>query len=309
MASWNSCCFWAQSWKPWFFCCSVSRGLTCGSQLSWCQDTGAGIPVYVVCGQSRGALILDLVVSSLQEEEKLCSIFRLTESVSHSLWFYKPECALNAFFLKLVRVDSVLCNSTLTNIFQSEKVLHIWPKTNKRRLLWLERKKNSYLTDEIPHIGPNYPKTGPSTLSLSHRVSRVRPPGTKDPWPLDTHSLSSTSYHWTLPWFCRWDGTSSHEASTTDPGGAGGKQQRVSELLFPARDFHFFQYTLLPAESQPCYLMGSGPGAIVHRPTAWGRKGKSPQTNGYQRKRMEKSGVGRTAPEHFQFCFYLHFRN
>lgn len=55
--------------------------------------------------------------------------------------------------------------------------------------------------------------------------------------------------------------------------------------------------------------MGNGPGAIVHRPTAWGRKGKSPQTNGYQRKRMEKPGVGRTAPEHFQFCFYLYFRN
>lgn len=55
--------------------------------------------------------------------------------------------------------------------------------------------------------------------------------------------------------------------------------------------------------------MGNGPGAIVHRPTAWGRKGKSPQTNGYQRKQMEKPGVGRTAPEHFQFCFYLQFRN
>lgn len=41
--------------------------------------------MYVVCGQSRGALILDLVVSSLQEEEELCSIFRLTESVSHAL--------------------------------------------------------------------------------------------------------------------------------------------------------------------------------------------------------------------------------
>jgi hypothetical protein len=55
--------------------------------------------------------------------------------------------------------------------------------------------------------------------------------------------------------------------------------------------------------------MGNMPEAIVHRPTAWIRKGKSPQTNGYQRKQTEKPGVGKTAPGYFQFCFCLHFKN
>lgn len=55
--------------------------------------------------------------------------------------------------------------------------------------------------------------------------------------------------------------------------------------------------------------MGDMPGAIVHRPTAWSRKGKSPQTSDYQRKQMETAGGSMTAPGYFQFCFYLHFKN
>lgn len=87
-----------------------------------------------------------------------------------------------------------------------------------------------------------------------------------------------------------------------------GKEQQFSGLLFAARDFHFFQSTLWPTESQLCYLMGNMPGAIVHRPTAWSRKGKSPQTSDYQRKQMETPGGGITVPGYFQFCFYLHFK-
>lgn len=55
--------------------------------------------------------------------------------------------------------------------------------------------------------------------------------------------------------------------------------------------------------------MGDMPGAIVHRPTAWSRKGKSPQTSDYQRKQMETAGGSMTAPGYFQFCFYHHFKN
>lgn len=138
-------------------------------------------------------------------------------------------------------------------------------------------------------------------------VSRVRLPWGLIYMALLTPILSLASSTELSPGFAGGMGLA-HWRPTTDTEGPEGKQLRFSELLFPARDFHFFQSTLWPTESQPCYLMGKGPGAIVHRPTAWSRKGKSPQTNGYQRKQMEKSGVCRIAPGYFQFCFLSSFQ-
>lgn len=85
--------------------------------------------------------------------------------------------------------------------------------------------------------------------------------------------------------------------------GLGRKIAKVFWAFISSQRLSLFPIHTAPAESQSCYLMGYVPGAIVHRPTGWSRKGKSPQTNGYQRNQMEKPGVGRTAPGHFQFCF------
>lgn len=148
------------------------------------------------------------------------SVGRLFLSLPMSLW---ARSAFNLFLLKLVSVNTVLCATEPVKsgvkryyTFDPEQTKYVYCEgliREKEKLLtyWWDLRHPSKLS-----------QTGWTALSLLHGVSRVRPPWDKTSMapPL---ILSFISCQQTLPWFCRWDGTSSHEASTTDSGGAGGK--------------------------------------------------------------------------------------